>query len=384
MRGQDPARDLVYVDVDTGVIVADYPQIQFAENRKVYSANNGTSLPGTLKRTRGSGGDRRRRRQRRLRRHRRRVRGVQELLEPRLVRQRRRGADVEPSTTIRTTATRTGTATSARWSTATVIRRRAAGRSRARSTSRLTSSRTRSPQNESGLNYSGESGGMNESILRHLRRVRRGVGRRRQDRHAGGERQHVARRRARHRRRPALDVRSGHATDSRRTSGRARSATSTCTTAPASATSRSVSLRRAARIRAASRRRRSPASAWIRRSASSTRRNVDILTSTSNYKSWRTATEQAATALGYDEAHADAVELRVGSGRRRRRRRRRAAPAVVARAAVRARARLGLGSARAVAAVARLSNGVAVSGLSGAMSSQTVLDARRARRSDAR
>jgi len=52
-RGADPARDKVYVDVDTRVIVAVYPQIHFAENRKVYSANNGTSIPGTLKRSEG-------------------------------------------------------------------------------------------------------------------------------------------------------------------------------------------------------------------------------------------------------------------------------------------------------------------------------------------
>ncbi len=52
-RGLDPVRDKVYVDLDSGKIVADYPQIFFAESRKVYSANNGTSLPGTLKRSEG-------------------------------------------------------------------------------------------------------------------------------------------------------------------------------------------------------------------------------------------------------------------------------------------------------------------------------------------
>jgi len=52
-RGSDPARDKVYVDIDSGEIVAIYPQIHFAENRKVYSANNGTSIPGTLKRSEG-------------------------------------------------------------------------------------------------------------------------------------------------------------------------------------------------------------------------------------------------------------------------------------------------------------------------------------------
>jgi vibriolysin len=53
MRGQNPARDKVYVDQDSGAIVAVYPQIHFAENRKVYSANNGSSTPGTLKRSEG-------------------------------------------------------------------------------------------------------------------------------------------------------------------------------------------------------------------------------------------------------------------------------------------------------------------------------------------
>jgi hypothetical protein len=41
-RGQDPVRDKVYIDVDSGAILGVHPQIYFAENRKVYSANNGT------------------------------------------------------------------------------------------------------------------------------------------------------------------------------------------------------------------------------------------------------------------------------------------------------------------------------------------------------
>lgn len=52
-RGLDPVRDKVYVDVDSGAILGVHPQIYFAENRKIYSANNGTSLPGTLKRSEG-------------------------------------------------------------------------------------------------------------------------------------------------------------------------------------------------------------------------------------------------------------------------------------------------------------------------------------------
>jgi vibriolysin len=50
-RGQDPVRDKVFVDVTSGEIVAVHPQIFHAQNRLTYSANNGTSLPGTLKRT---------------------------------------------------------------------------------------------------------------------------------------------------------------------------------------------------------------------------------------------------------------------------------------------------------------------------------------------
>ncbi|MBA3501697.1 MAG: M4 family metallopeptidase, partial [Deltaproteobacteria bacterium] len=52
-RGQDPARDKVYVDIDSGNIVAIYPTIHFAENRRVHSANNGTTIPGTLRRSEG-------------------------------------------------------------------------------------------------------------------------------------------------------------------------------------------------------------------------------------------------------------------------------------------------------------------------------------------
>jgi len=51
VRGQDPVRDLVYVDVENGAIVEVHPQIQHVRNRMTYNANNGTTLPGTLKRT---------------------------------------------------------------------------------------------------------------------------------------------------------------------------------------------------------------------------------------------------------------------------------------------------------------------------------------------
>lgn len=52
-RGLNPVRDKVYVNVETGAILAAHPQIFFAENRRVFSANFGTSLPGTLKRSEG-------------------------------------------------------------------------------------------------------------------------------------------------------------------------------------------------------------------------------------------------------------------------------------------------------------------------------------------
>lgn len=52
-RGQDPVRDRVYTDVATQQVIATHPQIHFARNRLIHSANNGTSLPGTLKRSEG-------------------------------------------------------------------------------------------------------------------------------------------------------------------------------------------------------------------------------------------------------------------------------------------------------------------------------------------
>jgi vibriolysin len=52
-RSDTPVRDKVYVDLDTNTVIAQYPTVHTARNRKVYSANNGTSLPGTLKRSEG-------------------------------------------------------------------------------------------------------------------------------------------------------------------------------------------------------------------------------------------------------------------------------------------------------------------------------------------
>jgi vibriolysin len=56
VRGDDPVRDKVFVSVDTGEIVAVHPQIFFAKNRRVHSANHATTLPalpGTLLRSEG-------------------------------------------------------------------------------------------------------------------------------------------------------------------------------------------------------------------------------------------------------------------------------------------------------------------------------------------
>src|SRR6185295_16142454 len=49
-RGMDPVRDRVYVDMTNGSIAAVDPQLRFAKSRSIYSAGNGTSLPGTLRR----------------------------------------------------------------------------------------------------------------------------------------------------------------------------------------------------------------------------------------------------------------------------------------------------------------------------------------------
>ncbi|WPB79116.1 M4 family metallopeptidase [Archangium violaceum] len=48
-----PIRDNVYVNALTGAIEATHSEIHSAKNRAVYSSNNGTSLPGTLKRSEG-------------------------------------------------------------------------------------------------------------------------------------------------------------------------------------------------------------------------------------------------------------------------------------------------------------------------------------------
>ena len=53
VRGQDPVRDKVYVDAQTGQVIEVHPTIHFAKNRATYNLNGGTSLPGTLARSEG-------------------------------------------------------------------------------------------------------------------------------------------------------------------------------------------------------------------------------------------------------------------------------------------------------------------------------------------
>jgi vibriolysin len=48
-----PADDLLYVDAERGGVLALHPQHHTVINRRVYSANNGTTTPGTLKRSEG-------------------------------------------------------------------------------------------------------------------------------------------------------------------------------------------------------------------------------------------------------------------------------------------------------------------------------------------
>lgn len=52
-ENRDPVEDKVFVDVETGAVLEVHPQIHFARNRNTYSANNTQTLPGTLKRSEG-------------------------------------------------------------------------------------------------------------------------------------------------------------------------------------------------------------------------------------------------------------------------------------------------------------------------------------------
>jgi vibriolysin len=53
MRGPEPVRDRVYVDAARGDVLAVHPAIQHVLNRKIYSVNHSTMLPGLLQRIEG-------------------------------------------------------------------------------------------------------------------------------------------------------------------------------------------------------------------------------------------------------------------------------------------------------------------------------------------
>jgi Zn-dependent metalloprotease len=50
-----PSMPVMFVDADSGKVVWEYDNLQSSRNRRTYSANNGSSLPGTLRRTEGQG-----------------------------------------------------------------------------------------------------------------------------------------------------------------------------------------------------------------------------------------------------------------------------------------------------------------------------------------
>ncbi|MEQ1566189.1 MAG: M4 family metallopeptidase [Myxococcota bacterium] len=54
LSGPMPSRDLVFVDAQSGEEIKRWDNLTTARNRNTYSANNGTSLPGSLKRSEGA------------------------------------------------------------------------------------------------------------------------------------------------------------------------------------------------------------------------------------------------------------------------------------------------------------------------------------------
>lgn len=55
MNEEGPQRDRIFADASGGNRLVRHPLHHYAKNRRTYDANNGTSLPGTLVRTEGSG-----------------------------------------------------------------------------------------------------------------------------------------------------------------------------------------------------------------------------------------------------------------------------------------------------------------------------------------
>ena len=54
-KSAEPSRPVMFVDAKSGEVLWQYDNLQTAKNRQTYTSNNGTSLPGTLKRSEGSG-----------------------------------------------------------------------------------------------------------------------------------------------------------------------------------------------------------------------------------------------------------------------------------------------------------------------------------------
>ena len=50
-----PQRDRIFADAIDGAVAARHPRHHYARNRRVYSCNNGSTLPGTLRRSEGQG-----------------------------------------------------------------------------------------------------------------------------------------------------------------------------------------------------------------------------------------------------------------------------------------------------------------------------------------
>lgn len=53
VQGDEPVQDKLYLHAETGAVLGVHPQIHFAEVRKIYGANGTTVTPGTLKRVEG-------------------------------------------------------------------------------------------------------------------------------------------------------------------------------------------------------------------------------------------------------------------------------------------------------------------------------------------
>ena len=119
-------RQYIWVDAQTGAILMQFSQLTDAKSRKVYTADGGTTLPGTLLRSEGgpATGDPDADNAYTLRR--RHLRLFLRQSRPRQLRQRRRPADLHralPAASATPARCRTPSGTAPRWSTATATRR---------------------------------------------------------------------------------------------------------------------------------------------------------------------------------------------------------------------------------------------------------------------